>query len=130
MKALTLALFLSLFLLQVDAPVKPLPTPSTGWPTREGRWHMAANGHAGVLLWTGDDNATGCGRPIASCKLSAVVIPSPCTLKELTKTPCMHTPEGRPNLLSSVVDRPHQNGQNARQCFSPLFFPIPNGHWK
>src|SRR5882672_673854 len=35
----------------------------------------------------------------------------------------MHTPEGRPNLLSSVVDRPHQNGQNARQCFSPL---VPN----
>jgi len=46
MKALTLALLLSLPVPRMVAPAKPSPLPSKPEVHKGGRWHMAANGHA------------------------------------------------------------------------------------
>ena len=46
MKALTLALILSLPVPKLAPPAKPSLTPSTQAARKGGRWHMAANGHA------------------------------------------------------------------------------------
>ena len=46
MKALTLALLLSLSVTRFTPPAKPPSTPLRQDARKGGRWHMAANGHA------------------------------------------------------------------------------------
>ncbi len=79
MKALTLALILSLPVPRLAAPPRPSPAPTQEQAHRKGgRWYMAANGHAVYCygpVMTMPDGPSGFQRVATFCRGDQTIVP-------------------------------------------------------